>query len=104
MLIDVHSHFFTYPEHFSADFRNQARRARTTEVDLSVRWAEYHATASQCDKTIVFGGKAKLSGLWTPDAEVAAYARQHSDELIPFLSVDPTQPDGKKSSSRGIRI
>lgn len=101
MLIDVHSHFFTYPEHFSADFRNQARRARTTEVDLSVRWAEYHATASQCDKTIVFGGKAKLSGLWTPDAEVAAYARQHSDELIPFLSVDPTQPGWQEELIQG---
>lgn len=92
MLVDVHTHFFKYPEHFTDDFRNQARRARTVEVDLTVRWHEYHATAKQCDKTIVFGGKAKLSGLWVPDADVAAYARQHPDKLIPFLSVDPTQP------------
>jgi len=93
MLVDVHSHFFQYPEHFTEDFRNQARRARTgVEVDLTVRWDEYHATGKQCDKTIVFGGKAKLSGLWVPDTDVAAYARQHPDKLIPFLSVDPTQP------------
>jgi len=91
MLVDVHSHFFEYPQHFTEDFRNQARRARATEVDLTVRWAEYSATASQCDKTVVFGGKAKLSGLWVPDADVAAYARQHPDKLIPFLSVDPTR-------------
>jgi predicted TIM-barrel fold metal-dependent hydrolase len=92
MLVDVHTHFFKYPEHFTDDFRNQARRARTVEVDLTVRWHEYHATGKQCDKTIVFGGKARLSGLWVPDADVAAYAREHPDKLIPFLSVDPTQP------------
>jgi predicted TIM-barrel fold metal-dependent hydrolase len=92
MMVDVHTHFFKYPEHFTDDFRDQARRARTgVEVDLTVRWDEYQATGKQCDKTIVFGGKAKLSGLWVPDADVAAYARQHPDKLIPFLSVDPTQ-------------
>lgn len=101
MLVDVHTHFFRYPEHFTADFRDQARRARTIEVDLTVRWEEYHATAKPCDKTIVFGGKAKLSGLWVPDADVAAYARQHPDKLIPFLSVDPTQPGWQEELIQG---
>lgn len=101
MLVDVHTHFFKYPEHFTNDFRNQARRARTTEVDLTVRWEEYCATGRQCDKTIVFGGKARLSGLWVPDADVAAYARQHPDKLIPFLSVDPTQPGWQEELIQG---
>ncbi len=101
MLVDVHTHFFKYPEHFTEDFRDQARRARTTEVDLTVRWEEYQATAGGCDKTIVFGGKAKLSGLWVPDADVAAYTRQHPDKLIPFLSVDPTQPGWQEELIQG---
>ena len=101
MLVDVHSHFFAYPQHFTEQFRNQARRAKATEVDLTVRWEEYHAGASQCDKTVVFGGKAKLSGLWVPDADVAAYARQHSDKIIPFLSLDPTQPGWKDELIQG---
>jgi uncharacterized protein len=101
MLIDVHSHFFKYPDHFSEDFRRQARRARTNEVDLTVRWDEYHATASQCDRSVVFGGKARLSGLWVPDDEVAAYAGQHPDKLIPFLSVDPTQSGWQEELIRG---
>ena len=102
MLVDVHTHFFKYPDHFTEDFRDQARRARTgVEVDLTVRWDEYYATGKQCDKTIVFGGKAKLSGLWVPDAEVAAYARQHPDKLIPFLSVDPTQPGWQEELIQG---
>jgi predicted TIM-barrel fold metal-dependent hydrolase len=93
MLIDVHSHFWEYPRHFSDDFRNQARHARgDQEVDLTVRWEDYLATAAGADKTVVFGGKARLSGLWVPDQEVAAYVAQHPDQLIGFLSVDPTQP------------
>jgi hypothetical protein len=93
MLVDVHSHLFRYPEHFSKDFVSQARRARSgVEIDLTVRWEEYHRDALQCDKTIVFGGKAKLAGLWVPDQEVAAYVGGHADKLIGFLSVDPTQP------------
>jgi predicted TIM-barrel fold metal-dependent hydrolase len=92
MLVDVHSHFFKYPEHFNDDFRQQSLKSRSSEIDLTVRWEEYLATASHCDKTVVFGGKAKLSGLWVPDADVAAYVGQHSERLVPFLSVDPTQP------------
>jgi predicted TIM-barrel fold metal-dependent hydrolase len=92
MIVDVHSHVFKYPEHFSADFRAQVNKARNQEVDLTVRWSEYHSAAQNCDKTIVFGGKARLSGLWVPDDFVAAYVQQHPDKLIGFLSVDPTQP------------
>ena len=92
MLVDVHSHFFKYPEHFTEDFRRQSFRGRNMEIDLTVRWEEYHAKASRCDKTIVFGGKARLSGLWVPDEDVVNYVRQHSDKLVGFLSVDPTQP------------
>src|SRR5689334_2517762 len=91
MLVDVHSHLFRYPEHFSKTFIEQARRARNQEFDLTVRWEEYHARALACDKTIVFGGKARLSGLWVPDQEVSAYVRDHADKLIGFLSLDPTQ-------------
>jgi predicted TIM-barrel fold metal-dependent hydrolase len=93
VLVDVHSHYWEYPEHFSEDFKRQASRARgDTEVDLTVRWEDYRATAEGCDKTIVFGGKAQLSGLWVPDAAIAKYAATQPDKLIPFLSLDPTRP------------
>jgi predicted TIM-barrel fold metal-dependent hydrolase len=91
MIVDVHSHFFRYPEHFSKDFAEQAQRARNQEIDLTVRWEEYHAGAKECEKTIVFGGKAALAGVWVPDQEVADYAKAHDGNVIGFLSVDPTQ-------------
>src|SRR5262245_30446875 len=93
MIIDVHSHAWSFPEHFTADFRLQARRARAgSEVDLSVRFADYCATASEPVRTIVFGGKARHSGLWVDDQYVADYIRAHPDRLFGFLSLDPTQP------------
>ena len=92
MIIDVHSHAWNYPEHFSANFREQARRARAgVEVDLSVRFEEYAAQAPEPVRTIIFGGKARLSGLWVDDAYVARYVNAHPETLIGFLSLDPTQ-------------
>ena len=77
-LVDVHSHYWEYPNHFTEEFRNQAKRARgDAEVDLTVRWEDYSAHAKNCQTTIVFGGKAKLSGLWVPDREVAVYVARH---------------------------
>jgi uncharacterized protein len=92
MIIDVHSHAWRYPDHFTDDFRQQARRARAgVEVDLTVRFEDYQAAASEPVRTIVFGGKARLSGLWADDQYVAEYVGINPDQLIGFLSLDPTQ-------------
>jgi len=93
VIIDVHSHLWEYPRDFTADFREQARRASAgVEVDLTVRYDDYRAAATPDTRTIVFGGKAKLSGVWVEDQHVAEYVAAHPDTLIGFLSVDPTQP------------
>ena len=93
MIIDVHSHAWSYPEHFNDDFRNQFKRAKAgVELDLTVRWEDYCARASEPVRTIVFGGKARLSGLWVDDRHVAEYCAQAPERLIGFLALDPTQP------------
>ncbi|MEX2174325.1 MAG: amidohydrolase family protein [Pirellulaceae bacterium] len=93
MIVDVHSHAWAFPQHFSEDFRAQARRAKAGgEVDLSVRYEDYRATATHSVRTIVFGGKARLSGLWVDDQYVADYVAAHPHDLLGFLSLDPTQP------------
>jgi len=63
-------------------------------------------------RTVVFGGKAKLSGVWVDDRKIAEYVAKHSETLVGFLSVDPTQPrweaelrDGHESLGlRGIKL
>ena len=102
MLIDVHSHFWEYPRDFTADFREQAKRAKGgTEFDLTVRYDDYRAAASIPVRTVVFGGKARLSGVWVDDRHVAEYVATHPDTLIGFLSVDPTQPGWEKELRDG---
>jgi predicted TIM-barrel fold metal-dependent hydrolase len=102
MLVDVHSHYFQYPEHFTEDFKEQSRRSRNgVETDLTVRWDKYHATGRECEKTIVFGGKAKLSGIWVPDHAVAAYVAEHPEQLIGFLSLDPSQTGWQQELEEG---
>lgn len=114
MIVDVHSHYFRYPDHFTDDFREQAKRARSgVEVDLSVRYQEYRASCpDDVAATVVFGGKARLSGLWVNDQDVADYVALHPERLIGFLSIDPTQAgwqdeiyDGhQRLGLRGIKL
>ena len=102
MIFDVHSHTWQYPDHFTEQFQEQARHARGgTEVDLTVRYEEYRSTAPADTRTVVFGGKARLSGLWVDDQFVADYVQQHSDTLVGFLSLDPTQPGWQEELHQG---
>jgi len=105
MIIDVHSHVWRYPDHFNDDFRQQAKRARAgVEVDLTVRYEDY-ATLSVPDvRTIVFGGKARLSGVWVDDRYVADCVAQHPEKLIGFLSVDPTQEGWERELRDGHEV
>lgn len=103
MIVDVHSHLFGCPDHIAPDFLEQAGRARPDEVDLTVRWEEYAASAPPDSRAIVFGGKARLSGLWVDDDAVAAYVAEHPDRLVGFLALDPTQPGWQEELRRGHR-
>lgn len=93
MIVDVHSHAWEYPAHFNDDFRQQAKRAKAgVEMDLTVTYEAYRRQAPEDTVTVVFGGKARLSGLWVDDQYVANYVAADPARLIGFLSVDPTQP------------
>jgi predicted TIM-barrel fold metal-dependent hydrolase len=101
-IVDVHSHVWAYPDHFGDDFRRQAARARPgVEVDLTVRYEDYRAACPAETKTIVFGGKARWSGQWVDDRYVADYVARHSDTLIGFLCVDPTQDAWEREMREG---
>lgn len=92
MITDVHSHLFTCPDHVGDPFAEESARAHGGHVDLTVRFADYAATAPEGTRTIVVGGKARRSGLWVDDKTVAEYVAAHQDQLIGYLSLDPTQP------------
>ncbi len=102
MIFDVHSHAWTPSLHFSESFRAQVRRARAgLEEGLDVRHDEYWASAPADVRTIVFGGKAKLSGLWIEDQYVADYVAKDPQRLVGFLSLDPTQDGWQREMQVG---
>ena len=104
MIIDVHSHAWHPARHLSAQFQRQLRRARADRIlDGAVRYEEYRAHAPDDTQTIVFGGKAKLSGMWVDDDYVAEYVARDPKRLIGFLSVDPTQPGWETEMEHGHR-
>lgn len=58
---------------------------------MSATYEAYRASAPEDTHTIVFGGKARLSGLWVDDQTVARCVARDPSRLTGFLSVDPTQ-------------
>jgi len=102
MIIDVHSHAWNFPADFSDDFIHQAGRARPgVKVDISATYEAYRAAAPEDTRTFVFGGKAKLSGLWVNDQTVADYVSRDPARLIGFLSIDPTQENWQREIQFG---
>lgn len=105
MIVDVHTHTWKYPDHFTDEFCRQAQfiARADQELDLTVTYEAYRQGARNCDRTIVFGGKARLSGVWVDDEYVARYVKEHADTCIGFLSLDPTQPGWEEEMERGHR-
>jgi predicted TIM-barrel fold metal-dependent hydrolase len=102
-MIDIHTHAWQFPDHFDEDFREQARFARGGgEVDLTVTRQAYDASGgAKAERVVVFGGKARRSGLWVDDDYVAQYVAQDPERFIGFLSVDPTQAGWQAEMERG---
>ncbi len=102
MTIDVHTHAWRFPDDFAETYLSQVRRARpNVELDLTVRYEAYRASAPADSKAIVFGGKARLSGAWTDDRYVADFVAQDPERLIGFLCVDPTQAGWEREMEFG---
>ena len=91
MIIDCHSHVWTYPGHISHEFVEESnRRARGVPIDIHVPPERHWQAMAGVDRAIVFGMRARHSGILVPNEYVADYVRQHPEKLIGFASVDPT--------------
>lgn len=102
MITDIHSHAWPFPDAFSDDFIRQASAAKAGEtVDLTIRLEDYRSAAPPGTRTVVFGGKARLSGLWVDDDYVANYVAQDPEHLTGFLAIDPTKAGWEEEMRRG---
>lgn len=93
MIVDVHTHAFRYPEHITDAFLNEAERARGGPIDLTIELDAYLEAMAPVDRCIVFGMKAAHVGLYVPNEWIAAFAARAPEKLIPFMSLDPNEPE-----------
>ncbi|MCS6806819.1 MAG: amidohydrolase family protein [Acidobacteriota bacterium] len=91
MIVDCHSHVWLR-EHLSDEFIADSSRAKTSPVNFDIRPEDHWTAMGPVDKAIVFGLRAKHSGILVPNEFVAAYVREHPEKLIGFASVDPSEP------------
>ncbi len=90
---DIHTHAWSQPAHMADFFIKEAEIARGRPFDLSVYFEPFMAASEPCDKVVVFGGKARLNGLWVPDDFVANFVARAPHKLLGFAACDPTQPE-----------
>lgn len=93
MIIDVHTHAMRYPEHLSDSFIREADRARGFHIDLTIEFDSYMQAMEPVDRCIVFGMKARHVGFYVPNDWIAAFAARAPEKIVPFMSLDPTEPD-----------
>jgi predicted TIM-barrel fold metal-dependent hydrolase len=102
MIVDVHAH--CWPKGcFSREFIDEARRMRINAINLETDYNDYRSALPENEEvySIVFGGKARHSGVWIDDSDVARYVAQDPEHMIGFLSVDPTQSGWEEEMYEG---
>lgn len=88
---NVHAHTWNQRLHMADFFVKEAELSRGRALDLSVDFDALMADSAPFERVIVFGAKARLNGLWVPDAYVAEFVARAPHKLIGFAACDPTQ-------------
>jgi predicted TIM-barrel fold metal-dependent hydrolase len=90
MIVDCHTHAWAYPGHLSDEFVNEANaRSRGSKLDLHIPPEKHFRAMAGVDKAIVFGLRARHSGLAVPNEYISQYANAHPDKIIGFGAIDP---------------
>lgn len=102
MIVDVHTHLSTR-EQWGPIFCEACERANAAMgLDLHVTPQRHWHAMRDVDHAIVFGINSLSLQMDTPDDAIAAYARQHPEKIIGFMSIDPHQPNAIEQMERGV--
>ena len=100
MIVDVHTHLSTR-EQWGPVFCEVVDQAYDgSGMDLDCTAERHQAAMSAVDRAIVFGINSKALQMCTPNDDIAAYARAHSDKIIGFMSIDPNEPGALEEIDR----
>lgn len=92
MIVDIHTHVGTVPEHIEERFVEQAREA-WADVKLGGTLDDHHERALDgVDRAVVLAFDAPAAGFVVPNDYVATYVARDPARLVGFGSVDPSSP------------
>jgi len=103
MIIDCHTHVWTYPGHLSETFVQEANLMRKTPVNMNIDLADHWKAMSPVDRAFVFAVKFRHTGAVVPNDYVANYVKQHPEKLIGVASVDPTEEGAVEELERAVQ-
>ena len=92
MITDCHTHIW-FAEHWSAEMRDEASRARGRPADIDVRPEAHWQAMQPVEKAIVLAFRTRHLGLTVPNEVVADYVSAHPGKLAGFACIDPNEPD-----------
>ena len=101
MILDVHAHYWPSRSIFTPQTIAQAERVRGGPIEVVTDYRHYWANAPADTRVIIFGGKARRSGIWQDDDTIARQVATDPGRYIGFLSLDLTQPGCREELERG---
>lgn len=102
MIVDCHTHLWSYPGHLSEEFVAEANLMRSEPVEMNVDPDKHFEAMEQVDRAIVLAFRATASGINVPNDFIAEYVGRAPEKLIGFLSVEPQQHDPAGEIERAV--
>jgi hypothetical protein len=99
MLVDVHTHFWSYQDHFDGNFICDLERAYSKNIHVDPH--AFLEAMKPCDRVICFGLRGRLTGARVPNEHIASLVAK-SNKLIGFMSIDPAE--GLDEFEKGLAL
>lgn len=93
MIVDMHTHLWQSPDQLGEQISAQLRQRFAGRMELlDASPAAHEAAMEPVDVAVVLGFRSRHLGAHLPNDYIAEHVRRHSDRLIGFAGVDPTEP------------
>ena len=89
---NIHAHAWEQALHFEEQTVIETDISRGYRLDLTVKIEPFLRDMEPFERVAVFGLKAKRTGYWVPDEDIADFVANAPEKLVGFASCDPTQP------------
>lgn len=90
---DVHVHVWSPSQHLSPRFRQETLEISGRADSLDVALDRFDTLFADVGRVVIFGGRARHSGIDCPNGFIHDFARKNPAKYVPFASIDPADAD-----------